>query len=227
MNITVDWNEIKTFVDARDISIQFIEFDNRYTLAAFDGTFSLVSNLFKKDPRSADQIDFEDNYKAQGNRSDIQMDWFQRMSTQGNVYATGTSFSTILSGETPLLRLVNTSSTKKIHIFRASLATDSVQVLSTFRFYASPTISSVGTQVPIVNQRQGSAKTSEMAAYQRPSVSDVGNFITSRTVPPGAPTQNFELPSLYTLEPGEEVIITVQNSILGVSSQAVILWVEL
>lgn len=227
MNITVDWTELKTFADSRSISVQFVEFDNRYTLSAFDGTFSLVSNLFKVTPRSADQVDFEDNYKARGNLSDVQMNWFQRMSTQGNVYATGTSFTTILSGEIPLLRLTNSSTSKRLHIFRASLSTDSVQVLSTFRIYSSPTITTPGTQVPIVNQLQGSIKASQMSAYQTPTISSLGNFITSRTVPPGAPTQNFELPSLYTLEPGQEVLITVSNSILGVKSQAVILWVEM
>jgi hypothetical protein len=65
----VDWGAFKAFVDARSLSVQWIELQNKYWLKAFDGPFHLETAIFKKgtadDP--SDQKDFEDNYKTAGN----------------------------------------------------------------------------------------------------------------------------------------------------------------
>jgi hypothetical protein len=67
--ITVDWAELKAFVDARDLSIQFVELSNKYILRAFDSYFILGLELAKESPASSDQADFENNYKAAGNKT--------------------------------------------------------------------------------------------------------------------------------------------------------------
>lgn len=67
--ITVDWAELKTFVDARGLSIQFVELSNKYILRAFDSYFVLGLEMSKEAPASSEQTDFENNYKAAGNKT--------------------------------------------------------------------------------------------------------------------------------------------------------------
>lgn len=66
----VGWTELKAFVDARSVSIQYVVIADKYWLKAFDGPFCLETALYKKttadDP--SDQKDFEDNYIATANR---------------------------------------------------------------------------------------------------------------------------------------------------------------
>lgn len=66
--IGVNWKELKEFVNDRDLGIQFVEFDDKYILASFDSIFSLDCLIIKSDPKSADQIDFETNYKDISNK---------------------------------------------------------------------------------------------------------------------------------------------------------------
>jgi hypothetical protein len=65
--IKVDWITFKNFVDERSISIQFLDAKNTYYLYAFDGPFHIYSAIYKDN--SAEQIEFESNYKALGNKS--------------------------------------------------------------------------------------------------------------------------------------------------------------
>lgn len=61
MAIQTSWSQIKSFVDNRSISIQWVDMADYYWLMAFDGPFSLEVKLNKDG--SADQIDFETNYR--------------------------------------------------------------------------------------------------------------------------------------------------------------------
>lgn len=65
----VSWIDIKQFVDARQIPIQWIRVGNKYYLEIYDGNFCLKTSIFISDPINDDQLDFETNYKDQGNRS--------------------------------------------------------------------------------------------------------------------------------------------------------------
>lgn len=60
------WANLKAFVNARASSVQYIDEDNKYYLWANDGILVLDS-IINKDGNS-DQIDFETNYKASGNK---------------------------------------------------------------------------------------------------------------------------------------------------------------
>lgn len=64
----VEWNVFKTFINARSLSIQWIDLDSKYWLNAFDGNFSLECTLIKNLSNNFDVADFEDNYKAEGNK---------------------------------------------------------------------------------------------------------------------------------------------------------------
>lgn len=67
--ITVDWSELKNFVDAREVSIQFVELSSKYILRAYDSNFILGLELAKETPASSEQTDFETNYKSLGNKT--------------------------------------------------------------------------------------------------------------------------------------------------------------
>lgn len=67
----VAWSVLKSFVDSRQLSIQWIDDGNTYFLAAFDNSFSLECNL-NKNNRNDELEDFENNYKANGNKKLLQ-----------------------------------------------------------------------------------------------------------------------------------------------------------
>lgn len=64
----VTWTVLKSFVDARGLSIQYTESSNRYNLIAIDGPYSVGCELKKNyAPHAADVATFEATYKALGN----------------------------------------------------------------------------------------------------------------------------------------------------------------
>ena len=64
----VSWSDLKTFIDARSLSAQFVEYSNFYKVWAFDGPMFFSSLIKKTSPVNADQTDFETNYKSLGNK---------------------------------------------------------------------------------------------------------------------------------------------------------------
>lgn len=60
------WATFKSFVDAREVSIQWLDLDDHYYMYAIDGAFTL-RYIMKKD-NGSDQTDFETNYKDAGNK---------------------------------------------------------------------------------------------------------------------------------------------------------------
>lgn len=65
----VQWVDLKAFVIARNLSIQWMQISNKYFLQAIDGQFKLECIIPVQDPANDDQLDFETNYKASGNVS--------------------------------------------------------------------------------------------------------------------------------------------------------------
>lgn len=66
--MVVTWEIIKNFVTSRQLSMQWIDLGDAYELRAFDDIFSLASQMPKTDPATAEQADFETNFKASGNK---------------------------------------------------------------------------------------------------------------------------------------------------------------
>jgi hypothetical protein len=69
MQMGVDWATIKSFAQARSISIQFVQTADTYYLFAIDGPAELCSQITISSPASSDQTDFETNFKPSGNKS--------------------------------------------------------------------------------------------------------------------------------------------------------------
>ena len=61
----LSWSSFKSLVDDKAMAIQYIDVEGYYFLKAFDSSFSIGCAMLKDG--GADQIDFEDNYKAAGN----------------------------------------------------------------------------------------------------------------------------------------------------------------
>lgn len=66
--LVVNWSDFKAFVDARFLSVQYVDFGNKYYLLAIDSHFSLECHLNKTND-AGDVTDFENNYKAAGNKT--------------------------------------------------------------------------------------------------------------------------------------------------------------
>lgn len=69
MALTATWPIIKTFITTYQISIQWIDLGNLYYLKAYQDKFEVECYLVKDG--DADQIDFETNYKTNGNKPTI------------------------------------------------------------------------------------------------------------------------------------------------------------
>lgn len=67
MKMELPWSEFKKFVDARALSIQFVEVGSNYWLKAYDNRFE-VSCLIPVDEANEDTIVFNASYKANGNK---------------------------------------------------------------------------------------------------------------------------------------------------------------
>jgi hypothetical protein len=63
----VDWITLKTFVQSRKLSIQYIETSDKYHLWAYDGPFGLETTISKDDEDAG--TDFVNNFKAKGNKT--------------------------------------------------------------------------------------------------------------------------------------------------------------
>lgn len=65
------WSVFKSFIVERDLSIQWISLNDHYYMKARDGYFELSCVLYKNAEDQADIVDFETNYKPNGNKSPI------------------------------------------------------------------------------------------------------------------------------------------------------------
>lgn len=66
--ITVSWTELKAFIENRPLPLQYLEQENSYIISAVDGALITQAVIPITDPASADQSDFEDNYKSNSNK---------------------------------------------------------------------------------------------------------------------------------------------------------------
>ena len=65
----VNWTQFKSFVTDRSLSIQWVSINDNYWLKAFDGAFALECVIPLDNTLSADTVDFETNFKSNGNKS--------------------------------------------------------------------------------------------------------------------------------------------------------------
>lgn len=87
------WQEFKTFIDQRSISIQWFDIEDHYYMAGVDGAFTLYYTMYKDN--GADQLEFESSYKNNGNKN------IENKTTSNiqkvSVYESEGTFATIVS----------------------------------------------------------------------------------------------------------------------------------
>lgn len=73
MELKVTWSELKAFVQARSLSVQWFVNNGLYWLAAVDGAVELSTQITIQNPTpsGSDQADFETNFKPTGNQSPV------------------------------------------------------------------------------------------------------------------------------------------------------------
>ena len=71
MTLEIPWDELKTAILAKPNNMQYVEFASGYTVALVDGSFTCFCKIVKNDPVEdpSPQKDFEDNFKASGNKA--------------------------------------------------------------------------------------------------------------------------------------------------------------
>lgn len=66
--ISTDWATIEAFAIRENTSVQWVDKGDRYSVSVSNGLETYWTEIFKRTPRQADQISFEDTYKAVGNK---------------------------------------------------------------------------------------------------------------------------------------------------------------
>jgi hypothetical protein len=68
MQFKVSWTNLKQIAAQRSSSIQWVVSGNTYLLAVINGPFCATSSIPITSPAGTDQVDFETNFKTQGNQ---------------------------------------------------------------------------------------------------------------------------------------------------------------
>ena len=128
--------------------------------------------------------------------------------------------------EYPILLLKNpTTAEQRIMITHFKFGTDSSNVRSLVRVYFNPTITADGTSVDIANTYvETNQKASDMQAFSQPTISDNGSVLNLDISPSDSPSKG--LNRLYFVEPGNEILITIENSSPNAKTFADIYWIE-
>ena len=83
MKQQISWTEYKEIcITDKNIPVQYLDKGTWYYIFAVDDTIAYALEMSKSDPRNADQIDFEDNYKATANQPIHPSDLDGRMYTR-------------------------------------------------------------------------------------------------------------------------------------------------
>lgn len=65
--LKLPWSKFKAQVDNKSLLVQYEENDDSYFIFAWDDVHEIHTSIIKESPASANQTDFEDNYKTDGN----------------------------------------------------------------------------------------------------------------------------------------------------------------
>jgi hypothetical protein len=100
------WSELKTILDSRNITCQWVIVGNNYWIKAIDGQFTMEC-LIPNDSLNSDTLEFETSYKSKGNKPILQLvqPFSSKILPNGKSLFkrfTGTSFS-LTSGANVLL----------------------------------------------------------------------------------------------------------------------------
>ena len=114
---------------------------------------------------------------------------------------------------------------KKICLTHFKFGTDSASVRSIFRIYKNPTITTDGTALTVASTYvKSSPASSEMELYKLPTISDRGQILNIDIAPSNSPSKG--LNRFYWVDPGNDILVTVDNSVSNAKTFSDIYWIE-
>lgn len=117
------------------------------------------------------------------------------------------------------------SSGKSTLITHFKFGTDSSNVRTLVRVYSNPTITTNGTALALTNTHIASGvPSSDMEAYKFPTVSSFGSVLNLDINPSDSPSKG--LSRWYWVDPGNNILLTVENSTANASTFGDIYWME-
>lgn len=128
----------------------------------------------------------------------------------GQMYSAGVSLNMATAGtDNPLLLLQNPSgSGKKVRIFFIYTGISTTNRAATFELYASPTVTSAGSAVTVVNRNIGGAGSASAVLTSLPTVSSAGTKFSSFVVGQNTTSINLSQEFSLTLQPNTYMLIT-------------------
>lgn len=103
--VRLTWAALKTIVSAKSLNLQFEEEDTSYGIFAQEGVVIYETLIRKLSPASADQTDFENNFKSSANAA------VQAMPVSANVTVSTERFRPAMAQTTTEVSLTNTYQT--------------------------------------------------------------------------------------------------------------------
>ncbi len=130
------------------------------------------------------------------------------------------------TNEHPYLLLRNPSSNDQaLLITHSVIGVDANSVRTIWRAYARPTVTTDGTSINTINTYiAGSVPSSKAVCFKEPTVSSNGDLLNMYVAPANTPSRGIS--RFYIVDPGNEFLITIENSSANASSFADVYWVE-
>lgn len=117
------------------------------------------------------------------------------------------------------------SSGKATLVTHFKFGTDSSNVRTLVRVYSNPTVTTNGTALSLTNTHiKSSPPASSMEAYKFPTISNRGDVLNLDINPSDSPSKG--LSRWYWVDPGNSLLITVENSSANAKTFGDIYWLE-
>jgi len=152
----------------------------------------------------------------------------ERKLLQEGAFIATTEFNPIPSvNEHAYMLLRNPGSSElKCMVTHLSSGVDSTSVRSTIGICANPTVTADGTVINIQNTHiKTSPESSQMECFLNPTVSDFGTKMTTKLTQENSGSGG--LNRFFLLDPGNSVLICIENDIANCDTFAELLWLEI
>lgn len=119
------------------------------------------------------------------------------------------------------------SATAKAKILSFIIGSDAQNNRTIFRIYRKPVTTSNGTNLSEENLKiaPGSERSAEARCHLNPTVTDRGKLVGTFVIPDGNPSIPVE--RNYLIEPGQKLLITVENSTNNKPTHVDVDWLEI
>jgi hypothetical protein len=129
------------------------------------------------------------------------------------------------TSEHPYLLLKNPAGSQPLLITHFLVGTNSASVRTITRFYANPTVTADGTGLTETNTYITASPPAALAsAFMNPTISANGGILNTTISPANTPSRGIN--RYYWLDGGNNLLVTIENSVSNASTFADIYWIE-